>query len=81
MAERTIKLRRLQQIARNFGIDCSEGRGKGSHCMFSKVIDGHPVSFPMPTDKEVLICYLRPFRKRFKLTVEDDVSDNDFYNS
>ena len=81
MADRSIKLRRLKQILAKFGIECSERRGKGSHCLFTKVIDGRPASYPIPDGKDVLICYIRSCRKKFKLTEEDGVPDSQFYEA
>jgi predicted RNA binding protein YcfA (HicA-like mRNA interferase family) len=82
MADRTLKLRRLIQILKAFGVNSDSKRGKGSHMIFYKRIDGATVTYPIPTSsKDVLICYIRSCRKKFKLTEDDGVSDHDFYNA
>lgn len=82
MADRILKLRRLKEILRTFGIEWNEQKGKGSHGSFWKKGDGGFVSYPVPTTRDdILICYVRGCRKKFKLTAEDGVSDNDFYNA
>lgn len=49
--------------------------------MFFKEIDGEVFSYPVPTSKgDVLPCYVRGARKKFKLTKADGVSDEQFYN-
>jgi len=48
--------------------------------MFSKEIEGILVSYPVPTSKrDVKPCYVAGCRRRFKLTVEDGVTDREFY--
>jgi predicted RNA binding protein YcfA (HicA-like mRNA interferase family) len=81
MADRCIKFRRLRKILRKFGVDWSPRRGKGSHGSFFKHMDGGWLSYPVPDETDVLICYVRGCRKKFKPTAEDGVSDDEFYNS
>jgi hypothetical protein len=72
-----LKLRRLVQILQQFGIEWHPERGKGGHGMFVKGNMGYPV----PGDKEVLICYVKGCRKKFKLTAKDSVPDEQFYGA
>lgn len=44
-------------------------------------MDGGVFTYPVPDEKDVLICYVRGCRKKFKLTVDDGVSDRKFYNA
>ena len=77
MADRIIKLRRLRQILAAFGVGFDPSRGKGSHGMFVK--DGF--TYPVPDVTDIYIPYIKACRKKFKLTKDDGVSDNDFYNA
>lgn len=80
MPDRLIKLRDLRRILRSF--DCWEetSRGKGGHTMFFRMIDGRKFSYPIPGRDDVLACYVRGARRKFRLTAEDGVSDADFYS-
>ncbi|WP_010052865.1 hypothetical protein [Gemmata obscuriglobus] len=50
--------------------------------MFYKYIDGHKVSFPVPTSHDTLpTAYARAARRKFKLTAEDGVTDQQFYDN
>jgi hypothetical protein len=80
MADRCIKLRRLRQILGSYGVTWDPTKGKGSHGTFEKIIDGRYYSYPVPDEKDVLICYVRGCRKKFKLTADDGVTDDEFYN-
>lgn len=44
-------------------------------------MEGGTFTYPVPHQTEVLICYVRGCRKKFKLTVDDGVSDKTFYES
>jgi predicted RNA binding protein YcfA (HicA-like mRNA interferase family) len=82
MADRTIKLRRLRQILKKFGVEENPNRGKGSHTLFIKQTSGGPITYPVPTcHDDILICYVRGCRKKFGLTDDDGVSDQEFYNA
>jgi hypothetical protein len=81
MPDRTIKLRRLIQILRHFGVDVDRARGKGGHLLFYKKMEGGVFTYPVPNESDALICYVRGCRKKFKLTEDDGVSDRDFYNA
>ncbi len=65
---------------RGYGVDWDASHGKGSHGSFWKMIGGSYFSYPVPHEKDVLVCYVRGCRKKFKLTAEDGVADRDFYN-
>ena len=79
--DRIVELRRLKQILARWGIIWVARKGKGSHGSFCKVTPEGVFSYTVPNEREVLICYVRGCRKKFKLTEKDGVSDNDFYNA
>ena len=80
MADRSIKMTELQAILRRYDVECTKSRGKGSHLMFSRVLPEGTFTYPVPThDKDVKICYVRGCRKRFRLRVQDGITDKDFY--
>ena len=79
MARRRIKLKDLRKILRNFGVTEEAGGGKGSHIKFTKEFDDGVYSYPVPDVKDVLSCYVKGCRKKFRLTPEDGVSDDDFF--
>ncbi len=75
-----LKIGELRRILKSYEVveDCAAG--KGSHTVFRKVIDGAQVSYPVPTScNDVLPCYVKGCRKKFKLLPADGVSDADFY--
>lgn len=54
--------------------------GKGSHHKFKgRSTRGTPASYTIPRDSEVPRQYIRGLRKAFGLTVDDGVSDTEFY--
>jgi hypothetical protein len=65
MADRVLKLRRLQQILRMFGVEWNPRRGKGSHGTFEKLMGGGVFTYPVPNESDVLSCYVRGARKKF----------------
>ena len=79
MADRTLKFRRLKEIFARFGVQWDAGKGNGSHGSFYKSMDAGMFTYPVPDQKDVLICYVRGCRKKFKLTDDDGVSDREFY--
>ena len=81
MPDRSLKFRRLKEILGKFGVEWESGKGKGSHGSFWKRMDGGIFTYPVPHQTEVLICYVRGCRKKFKLTADDGVSDKTFYES
>jgi hypothetical protein len=80
MADRVLKLRKLRTILKRFGIEEDPSLGKGSHTTFIKRFPEGVVTYPVPTTRnDVLVCYVRGCRKRFRLLPADGVSDKDFY--
>jgi hypothetical protein len=74
------QLRKLRKILKSFGAWEDESRGRGSHTMFFRNIDGSVYSYPVPTHKpEINDCYVKGVRKKFKLTAKDGVSDAEFF--
>lgn len=78
-SRKTLKLRELKAILASYGIECDTSRGKGGHVLFRAIIQGRPVSYPVPGDREVKQCYVSACRRRFGLTPNDGVTDDDFY--
>lgn len=80
MADRPLKLRELRKILKRYDVREDMSRGKGSHTVFFRDVDGKTVSFPVPTNKsELEPAYQRSLRKKFRLRDEDGVSDSEFY--
>jgi hypothetical protein len=82
VADRILKLRELRRILASFGIQEDSSIGKGSHTTFIQRDSTGKVTatYPVPTTKkDVLICYIRGCRKKFKLTKEDGILDQEFY--
>jgi len=80
MADQPIKMTRLQAILRRYGVEGTKGRGKGSHFMFSKAFPEGTFTYPVPTHgQDVKVCYVKGCRKKFRLRVEDGVTDKEFY--
>lgn len=73
-------LKQLRKILRSFGVSEDPARGKGSHTLFSMEIDGRVFSYPVPTSRrDVLPCYIKGCREKFRLDAENGVSDKEFY--
>jgi hypothetical protein len=73
-------LKKLRKILASFGVSEDPSRGKGSHTLFYKKFEDGEFSYPVPTsDKEVNDCYVKGCRKKFRLTKDDGVSDDDFF--
>jgi len=69
----------LLRILRSFGVSADEYAGKGSHIKLTKdFADGH-FSYPIPKERDVNPCYVKGCRKRFRLRLEDGISDEDFF--
>jgi hypothetical protein len=80
MPDRPLKFRVLSQIVRRYGGWEDRSMGKGSHVTFLREINGHIVTYPIPSHKkDVQLCYVRQLRKKLRLTAEDGVSDREFY--
>ena len=67
------------RILASFGIHEDTSRGKGGHTLFWKDFEDGRFTYPVPNDKEVKPCYVKGARKKFRLTPEDGVTDEDFY--
>ena len=81
MSNPKLKLKELRKILASFGVSEDVAGGKGSHTKFYKVFSKGRFSYPVPTHgKEVLGVYVKGCRRKFLLTKEDDVSDEDFYS-
>ena len=82
MADRRVTLKRLRRILKRYGAWEDPSRGKGSHTMFFRKLASGTVSYPIPTHKpEIAKVYVRGVRRKFELTPEHGVSDEDFYGS
>ena len=78
--DRTLKFNVLKRILGRYGIHWNAGKGKGSHGSFEKLMDGGMFTYPIPHHgKHVPQPYIRGVRKKFKLTADDGVSDDEFY--
>lgn len=78
--DRSLPMRRLQSILSRYGVGWEVSRGKGSHIMFYRDFPEGRFTYPVPTHKkDVLICYVKGCRKRFRLLPSDGVSDQEFY--
>jgi hypothetical protein len=82
MPDHPLKLRDLRRILSRFDVQEKPERGKGSHTLFVRLVDGRVASYPIPTNKnDVPTVYVRGARKRFRPTPDDGVSDADFYDA
>ncbi len=82
MADRSIKMSELKSILGRYGVRYSAKRGKGSHLLFYRVMDGGTFTYPVPThNKDVNVAYVRGCRKKFRLRDEDGVTDKEFYGA
>jgi hypothetical protein len=82
MADRPLDLRDLRRAVNRYGGWEDAARGKGSHTMFFRRTDSGEFSYPIPThDKTVKKQYVKGLRERLRLTADDGVPDDDFYNS
>ena len=80
MGKHRLSLRDLRKILKSFGVREDPSGGKGSHTLFFKQIDGGNYTYPVPTHCDpVLPCYVKGSRKKFRLTKEDGVTDEDFF--
>jgi hypothetical protein len=78
--DRPLKLRELRRILSRYGVFEDSSRGKGSHTVFYRRFPDGLFSYPVPTTRDpVLVCYVKGCRKKFRLTPEHGVSDEEFY--
>jgi hypothetical protein len=80
MADRSLKLSNLRKILRRFGVSEDQSMGKGSHTTFLKKFPEGVFSYPVPTHGDVLVCYVKGCRKKFRLRAVDGVTDEEFYD-
>lgn len=80
MPRRHLTLKQLRKILKSYGVREDRSRGKGSHTLFEKEFSDGTVSYPVPTHgKNVKDCYVKGCRKKFRLTPDDGVSDDEFF--
>lgn len=79
MGKKKLKRRVLARILSSYGVDEIKKRGKGSHTVFSMKTDDGTFTYPIPKGKDVKDCYVKGARRRFNLTVDDGVTDEDFF--
>ncbi len=79
MGKHRLKLRDLRRILAAFGVHADESSGKGSHIKFWKEFPDGRFSYPVPNQPEVLPCYVKGCRKKFRLLPKDGVTDDEFY--
>ncbi len=78
MAKRRVTIHELRRILRRYGVEEDSSRGKGSHTLFFKQFDDGEFTDPILTNgKNVNPAYVKCARRRFRLTPEDGVSDDE----
>jgi len=80
MGKQRLKFDDLRRILRSFGVEELAGRGKGSHTLYWKQFDDGRFTYPVPNRKDVLPCYVKGARKKFRLLPDDGVTDEDFFS-
>ena len=66
--DRFIPMRRSQSILSRYGVGCEVSRGKGYHLMFYRDFPEGRFTYPVPThSKDVLVCYVKGWRRKFRL--------------
>jgi hypothetical protein len=79
MGKHRQKLHELKRILGKFGVQCEMARGKGGHILFWKEFEDGRFSYPVPNKADVLPCYVKGSRKKFRLMPKDGISDEAFY--
>ncbi len=82
-AKKPLKYRNLKKILKSFGISEEKVRGKGSHRMFVGVVGGRVIHHPTRChneNDEKPIPVINAIRRAFRLTEDDGIKDNDFYD-
>ena len=79
MGKHRVTLQELIRILGRYGVMVDESAGKGSHIKFWKVFAEGRFSYPVPRQRDVLPCYVKGCRKKFRLLPEDGVSDEAFF--
>lgn len=81
-AKKPLKYRDLRAILKTFGIEENKRRGKGSERLFVGVVNGVVTSIPTKChseNDEKPVPVIHAIRRRFRLTPEDGISDEEFY--
>ena len=79
--KRILTLKQLRKKLAEFGVSEDPSGGKGSHTVFWKTFSDGTYTYPVPTTrKDVLPCYVKGCRRRFKLMPEDGISDEEFFD-
>ena len=80
MAKRRVTIHELRRILKRYGVEEDSSRGKGSHTLFYKQFAEGEFTYPIPThDKDVNPAYVKGARRKFRLTPDDGVSDDEFF--
>ena len=82
MADRPLTYRNMLRAVRRFGVDENKKRGKGSHRLLVGIVGGQIRRFPVPCHSEgdeLSAAFIRAIRRRFELTPDKGVSDQQFY--
>jgi len=75
-----LTLKQLRKRLAAFGVNEDPSGGKGSHTVFWKTLPDGTYTYPVPTTrKDVLPCYVKGARRRFRLMPEDGISDEEFF--
>lgn len=80
MGKHRVKLHDLRRILASFGVEEDQSAGKGSHTKFFKQFPEGRFSYPVPLSKDVLDCYVKGCRRKFRLMPENGISDEDFFS-
>jgi len=73
-------LKKLRKILKSYNAWEDSTRGKGGHTAFIREVDGVGELYPIPNSREVENCYVKGVRRKFKLTKDDHVSDEEFFS-
>lgn len=83
MADRPLTYRNMLRAVRKYGVNEIKGRGKGSHRLLVGVIGGTIRRYPVPCHSEgaeLAASIIKAIRRRFDLTPDKGVSDEQFYS-
>lgn len=73
MTRHRITIHQLRRILTSFGVVEYPNRGKGSHTIFAREVNGHRLSYPIPTsNKDVHPAYVKGVRRALRIEVPDD---------
>ena len=80
MGKHRLKLNDLRRILASFDVSEDTSGGKGGHTLFWKQFPDGRFTYPVPNKRDVLPCYVKGCRKKFRLLPEDNVTDDEFYS-